>query len=294
MATGIKTTEGIDVNAFLADFAETFVPAGRGAFSGGIFSGDEYALWSGDDTSIPVEGGQALIIDSGDAGDLTYDFATHTVGGTIDALEFGVGVTQDGDDFSTAAKVVFSDLGLESTGADGIVNELITDLMAGNTDVLLDILSDRDLTFKGSSGADAFAAFDGDDKLNGNAGKDNLAGGAGDDTLKGGADNDKLDGGEGADVINGGKGNDKLTGGEGNDVFVFGKDSGNDKILDFEGGKGKGDVIDFDANQFSSFKDVMAAATEKGDNVVITFDGGKITLVDTDLADLHKSDFLFG
>ncbi|MDR4308274.1 hypothetical protein IHQ68_16775 [Chelatococcus sambhunathii] len=277
MATSVKVTEGLDVNAYLQDFADNFVPAGRGAFSGDIFSGDEYALWSGEDTSIPVEGGQALIIDSGKAGDLAYDFATHTVGGTIDRLEFGVGVTQNGDDFSTDATLIFDNLGLESTGADGIVNQLLTDLMGGDTDVLMEILADRDLTFKGSAGNDAFVSF------------------GGDDTLKGGEGKDKFDGGDGDDKINGGAGNDKLTGDDGNDVFVFGTGSGSDKILDFEGGKGKGDVIDFHSGQFSSFAEVLDAAKEKGDNVVIKFDdGSKLTLVDTSLDDLHKSDFLFG
>ncbi len=277
MAIKVKVTEGLDVNAYLQDFADNFVPAGRGAFSGDIFSGDEYALWAGDDTSIPVEGAQAVIIDSGDAGDLSYDFATHTVGGTIDRIEFGVGVTQDGDDFSTDASLVFDNLGLESTGADGVINQILTDLMAGDTEHLMELLADQDLTFQGSSGNDAFVSF------------------GGDDTLKGGEGKDKFDGGAGNDKINGGAGNDKLTGGEGNDVFVFATGSGKDQILDFEGGKGKGDVIDFHAGQFSSFAEVMDAAKEKGDNVVIKFDdGSKLTLVDTSLDELHKSDFLFG
>jgi len=45
---------------------------------------------------------------------------------------------------------------------------------------------------------------------------------------------DILDGGAGNDTLIGGTGNDTLTGGAGDDLFVFGANSGDDVITDFD------------------------------------------------------------
>ena len=278
MAIDIKVSGGVDFSAYLADFAANFAPSGRGAFSNGL-NGDEYTLWEGDGATPPIEDGRAFVVDSGDAGDLAYDFMTHTVGGTIDSLDFGTGVTDlGGGDYETASQLLLSGLDLESTGADGIVNKLITDLMAGKTDVLLSLLKNADLNFEGSNKADVFTGFKGDDVVDGGKGADVLSGG------------------KGADELIGGKGLDVLTGGKGHDVFTFGKNSGHDVITDFAAGKGQGDVIDFTGGQFDSFEDVLAAASTNADgDVVITIDGkNSITLEGVSIDDLHGNDFLFG
>lgn len=57
----------------------------------------------------------------------------------------------------------------------------------------------------------------------------------GNDTIIGGAGNDLLLGGEGSDILDGGSGNDCLQGNKGDDTYVFGKGSGNDVIIDFDG-----------------------------------------------------------
>ncbi|WP_020180629.1 hypothetical protein [Methylopila sp. M107] len=271
----IKATGALDFEAYLANFDATFAPMGRGAFSDGL-SGDEYVLWSGPST-IPVTGAQAFILESGEDGDLAYDFTTHTVGGTIDAIEFGIGVTENDGDYSTAASVRIEDLGLSSTGAAGIVNQLTLDLMGGNTDVLLGLLKKTNIEFTGSAGDDVFTGFDGKDELNGGKG------------------NDDLSGGKGRDVLNGGKGDDALFGGAGKDTYEFdGKKFGNDVIEGFSAGKGKGDVIQFDDKVFDSFADVLGAAKEKGGNVVITIsDTASVTLTGVGLDDLHRNDFIF-
>lgn len=277
MAIDIKVTGGVNFNAYLADFAENFAAAGRGAFSNGL-SGDEYTLWSGSDTTLPVEDAQAFVVESGDAGDLAYDFMTHTVGGTIDAIDFGTGVTDTGGgDYETDSEVLLSGLGLESTGANGIVNQLILDLMDGNTDVLMSILKKSDLNFEGSDENDVFRGFKGNDSIDGGAG------------------DDKLIGGKGHDTIIGGEGDDKLTGGLGRDVFVFGEGSGRDVITDFEAGPGKGDVISFIDGQFKNFKDLLGSVheTKSGDLLITIDDDTSIKLKDVSIADLHKGDFLF-
>lgn len=277
MAIDIKVSGGVDFNAYLADFAATFEAAGRGAFSQGL-SGDEYTLWSGSDTTLPVEDGQAFVVESGDAGDLAYDFMTHTVGGTIDAIDFGNGVTDTGGgDYETDSEVLFSGLDLSSTGADGIVNRLVLDLMEGNTDVLMSLLKNADLNFEGSDENDAFRGFKGNDSIDGGAG------------------NDKLNGGQGNDTLIGGEGNDVLIGGSGKDVFVFGANSGKDVINDFEAGKGATDVISFMDGQFKNFKDLMGSVHEnsKGATIITIDDDTSIKLKDVSIADLHKDDFLF-
>lgn len=64
---------------------------------------------------------------------------------------------------------------------------------------------------------------------------DVLFGGSGNDIINGGASHDWLIGGDGDDVLDGGAGNDCLEGGLGDDIYVFGKTSGKDIIIDFDG-----------------------------------------------------------
>lgn len=76
---------------------------------------------------------------------------------------------------------------------------------------------------------------DASNELSGTDGLDVLYGLGGDDTLNGGAGSDLLIGGDGNDTLNGGAGADCMQGNAGNDVYVFGKGSGNDIIVDFDG-----------------------------------------------------------
>ena len=75
-----------------------------------------------------------------------------------------------------------------------------------------------------------------DDLLQGGAGDDSLSGDSEDDRLNGGAGFDSLAGGDGNDVLCGGTAPDRLRGGAGADVFVFADGSGQDVIVDFQGG----------------------------------------------------------
>lgn len=292
MAITITASEAVNLNSFLADFGDTFTPNGRGAFSQGIFNGDEYALWEGPETSAPATG-RAVVLDSGSAGDLTYDFSTHTVGGTLDSIEFGTGVTSGTNDFSTDTSLEISGLGLASTGASGAVHQLLLDFMNGNTDYLVGLLKNQDITFSGSKGGDYFKGFgDGDDKASGGRGDDTLMGAAGNDRLNGGVGNDVLNGGVGDDTLIGGEGNDRLTGAAGADQFVFSGSFGVDRIVDFEAGV---DHISLKTSQFADFDAVMAASRDNGANMTIRFDADNtITLVGVNMADLDSGDFLFG
>ena len=72
-------------------------------------------------------------------------------------------------------------------------------------------------------------------ELNGTEKSDILLGGNGNDIISGGASHDWLIGGGGDDILDGGEGNDCLEGGAGDDTYVFGRTSGSDIIIDFDG-----------------------------------------------------------
>lgn len=117
------------------------------------------------------------------------------------------------------------------------------------------------------------------DLLGGGKGDDIVRGLGGDDVLRGGKGNDRLIGGEGDDVLNGGKGNYQ-------DVFVFGPNSGQDVVADFQVGKDKLEISK-GLNNIKKPSDVLDHATQQGKDVVIDLgDGNTITLKDVKLKDL--------
>ena len=81
----------------------------------------------------------------------------------------------------------------------------------------------------------AIRAEDSGGVLEGTDKADVLFGGSGNDTINGGASHDWLIGGDGDDILDGGEGNDCLEGGLGDDTYVFGRNSGSDIIIDFDG-----------------------------------------------------------
>ena len=92
---------------------------------------------------------------------------------------------------------------------------------------------DGDDTLLGKGGNDKIYGGNGNDKVFGGDGNDTVSGDNGDDYVYGGAGDDKVYGGAGNDHIDGGYGNDQMWGGAGWDTFVFGYNSGYDKIKDF-------------------------------------------------------------
>lgn len=145
-------------------------------------------------------------------------------------------------------------------------------------------------TLNGGDGNDLLKGGEGDDELNGGARNDRLRGDAGNDTLNGGSGNDKLYGGADNDVLDGGTGKDLLTGGSGADVFVFGTGSNRDTITDFEDGI---DLMDFSGDAtVTSLADLTIM--QNGADVVINHGGpDRITLQNTDVADIDATDFIF-
>lgn len=126
----------------------------------------------------------------------------------------------------------------------------------------------------------------------GGGGADNLAGNGRKNFLFGGNGNDNLEGGKGNDNLEGGKGNDNLEGGIGKDQFVFASKSGDDVILDFD--QKDGDKINLKAVVgITSFSDLTKNhLSQQGDDASISFGRNSVTVLDTLISDLDRSDFL--
>jgi Ca2+-binding RTX toxin-like protein len=133
---------------------------------------------------------------------------------------------------------------------------------------------------QGSQRHDLLIGLGGDDQLLGRLGRDDLYGDAGADRLFGEA---------GDDLLNGGAGNDSLRGGDGRDTFEFEGGAGHDTIGDFQR---REDVIDFTAFAFTSFAEVLAAATfdrSKNATVIELGGGDRVELSGVRLSDLSAS-----
>ncbi|NWG26851.1 MAG: cadherin-like domain-containing protein, partial [Pseudorhodoplanes sp.] len=188
---------GIDVTAYLADYDATFVRRGYGYFSNNSsdFSGNHYAVTE-QDNLIPNPGRQSVVFESGGGGNsIDYTFATHTVGGDLNAISFGYGMSYSSgsDSFSfTQLDLRISGFGfVDQFGTGNIVSALITDGMAGEIATLNSLLASNAINFVGSTGADVFTGY---------SQSDTITGGNGGDTLSGAGGNDSLDGGSGDDL----------------------------------------------------------------------------------------------
>jgi hypothetical protein len=78
------------------------------------------------------------------------------------------------------------------------------------------------------------------------------------------------------------------------DAFVFAAGFGHDTIDVFQGGEGRGDVLEFDDGVFSSMQEVLSFAHQVGSDVVIdAWLNGSITLKNIELGMLHADVFRF-
>jgi Ca2+-binding RTX toxin-like protein len=150
----------------------------------------------------------------------------------------------------------------------------------------------------GAAAGDRYAGIEGlmlgagNDYGWGNDGSNYIYGLDGDDMLYGLSSNDHLFGGNGDDVLDGGEGNDFLYGGMGEDMFVFRQELGHDKVLDFDGGYGIIDTVDF-SGVFGTFKDLLSASSQVGQDVVITLsEHSSVTLSNFYLGNLNVDDFI--
>ena len=149
--------------------------------------------------------------------------------------------------------------------------------------------------FNSGKGRDKVNGLGGNDVINGSNGRDNIRGGADDDRLIGGNGNDKLFGDQGADSLTGGRGDDFLVGGSGADDFFFNDLSGHDTIKDFNATNNQEDINLKAVTNIVSFQDLVQNHMTQVGNDVIIDDGAavEITLLNVQIGDLHKADFIF-
>ena len=132
-----------------------------------------------------------------------------------------------------------------------------------------------------------------DDTITGSAAADVLVGGAGDDTVDGGMGDDIIYGNDGADTLVASAGRDFLVGGDGADTFVVNSGStGLNTVLDFS----FADTVDLSGlgPDFDTFAEVVAAARNVGNSVIIDFGDARLQLIGVQVDNLTESLFDFG
>jgi hypothetical protein len=142
----------------------------------------------------------------------------------------------------------------------------------------------------GGEGSDKIWGDGGDDKLSGQWGSDTLYGGSGNDRVVGGASSDLLHGNSGQDILRGEAGDDQLYGGEDRDYFEFlmAKNSGRDRIMDFEDGL---DVFKMRAINDATFEDLIIR--ERGSDTLVAWEKGSFLVEETEASLIDEDDFLF-
>jgi hypothetical protein len=101
-------------------------------------------------------------------------------------------------------------------------------------------------------------------------------------------------GSSGSNTLTSTAGNDLFVGNGHHDTFVFASNFGKDVITDFHASGRGHDVVQFSKSVFDSFADVLAHATQNGQNVVISDGtGDSLTLKSVKLTALDKHDFHF-
>lgn len=119
------------------------------------------------------------------------------------------------------------------------------------------------------------------------SGADRITGNGAGNALFGNAGKDKLFGNGGADRLTGGAGADQLTGGSGADRFIFTLGAGTDRVLDFQNGVDRFEIVD-GANSFAQVR-----VADAGADVRITFGNVVILVEDTAHTLIGASDFIF-
>lgn len=240
-----------------------------------------------DDDTVNLGAGGAGSVRLGDGDDL---FRFSAIGATNGVTVFG-GSGVDTLDFANFTPGVVFSLDLSGQFQNPGAPNGDLSVPAGGY-----LLANSFENLSGTNGDDTLTGNNSDNRLVGRGGRDTLNGLGGDDILDGGSGIDTLNGGNGRDILNGGGGNDRLEGGSGNDllrghagadVFVFGPNSGTDRIAGFAQGS--------DTIEISGHVGGFAALTisTQGSRLIVEHDGGTILLLNEAGTTLTAADFDF-
>ncbi len=264
----VKTSDGNDTVTTGTGYVQ-LIHTGNGndVVEVGSGAGAIVKLGQGDDvvTVNEINPAYGLVIQGGEGKD-TIDFSKFTTGVTFTLDSSGIfqNVAAPGGDLTVPAKGYFSEASIEN---------------------LIGTAKNDHLT--GDSGANVLSGRSGADRVFGGSGNDVLKGDAGNDRLFGQLGRDNIQGGKGKDLIDGGKANDTLRGNGGADTFVFGANSGTDRVMDFADGT---DILRL-VGHTGGFGDLGFA--DVGGDREITHDNGTILLVGDAGLVLTAADFEF-
>jgi hypothetical protein len=97
----------------------------------------------------------------------------------------------------------------------------------------------------------------------------------------------------GANTLKGTSADDIFIGNGHPDTFVFAPNFGNDTIKDFRASGPSHDVLQFSKSVFDNFAEILSHATQSGQDVVIATGNDSLTLKNTKIDALDRSDFHF-
>lgn len=235
-----------------------------------------------------VENGQL----QGTAISLTGNSLANSLDGNSAANTLNGGAGNDVLNGNAGADLMIGGLGNDTFVVDN-AGDRVTENTRGGTDEVVALasytLAPRVEVEKMTIGSDAAI------NLTGNEFAQTLQGNDAANILSGAAGNDILFGGGGADTLKGGIGADILWGGAGADIFAFqetGRNVGNDRIMDFQGGVDKIDLHAFGITM------AQVKVTGSGADTLLAIDSNhdgvadfSITLVGT--AAPSSGDFIF-
>lgn len=132
----------------------------------------------------------------------------------------------------------------------------------------------------GGKGNDELSGDDGLDYVYGNIGADTVDGGSGDDWVRGGQNDDLVRGGAGDDWLSGDRGVDVIYGGGGADIFYAFRESGFERIADFNAAEG---------DRVQLMPGMSYTVAQQGSDTTILMDGiARMTLTNVQLSTLPQ------
>ncbi|HAE49194.1 MAG TPA: hypothetical protein DCK97_17390, partial [Tistrella mobilis] len=253
-------------------------------------SADTLSGGQGDDFMNGLGGADTYLYGAGDGNDRIYDYGSSS---QIDTLQLGADITADDVDFRRSL-TDSDDVTLSFDGGGAI---LLDEQMSSSSYYGIErmVFADGTIWTMSSVEGRIRRGGNGNDTITGGTDRDWITGEGGNDTLDGGAGDDRIHGDAGQDRITGGAGDDILSGGDGSDSFVIAAGAGATRIRDFVAGAGTDDLIELvGLSGFTSFAEVLAAATDGADGVDIDLgSGGQLVLEGVLKSALHQDDFAF-